>query len=144
MSARIGNPALITAAAAALGGASGRTYALNNPTWILFVSSVLTWVATATVGSRNPVLRFLDPSGNIVLHMIGGAASLVTAGTTTRLLLSSVLQGISTNTVPAQQLMAFLAGGGLSLPPFSSFVVFDASNIDPADTLQLNSLIFSY
>ncbi|HEX8838730.1 MAG TPA: hypothetical protein VF748_17440 [Candidatus Acidoferrum sp.] len=140
MSVRAFAPTQVLAAAAALGSAAGRTFQINNNGWAILLPTVLTYVASATAGTRNPVLQLLDAANNLLWHTMSSAASTITAGTTTRLFFAGLTQVIA----PAGGgLMVYQLPDGMSLPPNSKLIVFDGSNIDVNDTLQLNSLIFS-
>jgi len=140
VSARLGNPQLITAPAAALGSAAGRSIALNTAGWSMLISAVLTYVATATVGGRSPAIRIVDAAGNIVWQD-GNSGATLTAGLTFRLTLGTALGSRSTGAPVFLQ--TYLIPDGLSIPPGSSLVVLDGVNVDVNDTVQLNSLIIS-
>src|SRR5215469_4147839 len=143
MSARLGNPQLITAAAAALGVAAGRTISLGNGAqWALLLSLVLTYVVSATAGNRIVILTIKDAAGNIVWQNWNNGAVNITAGAAAKLI-APVWQSNSSGGGGVPQDAYFLPDQ-MAIPPNSTLTVQDLANIDVNDTVQLNSAALSY
>lgn len=135
MTTRPGNPTVGIAAAAALAVAGGRNIVLQNSAQVITAISVV-WVATATVGNRVPVIRILDPSGNILWS--AAFATAVTAGQTSRLMAGG---GIPATNVASPIQQTFPLPYEMAVPAASSIQVLDAANIDVADTVAVNTTV---
>ena len=134
MSARpgqINNPAF-TVAAAILGSAAGRSMTLNNQSNAVITALMFTYVATATVGNRVPVVRILDSAGNILWQTTQGGN--IAAGQTFRLAVGAGIQTVA-ETAPLMQFMPLPVE--FTVPPAAQVVVFDNANIDVNDTISM-------
>jgi len=166
MSIRIGNPQQTNFPATVLGGASGVSIAVNNSGWALFISAVLTYNATLTVGNRQVVVDVRDSANNLIWRSKGTAY--VVAGQTAifalgriqssgdielRVLqqitasglgvldeLDAIRSDIDSNTPPMMQAMPLPEG--FSIPVNSVIRVFDFNAVDTNDTAQA-TIIFT-
>lgn len=130
MSARLGNPALLTLASATLGAASGRVFNFNPAGWALLVSISALYTATATVNNRVPVFDIKDAAGNIIWR--GTQGGNVTAGQAVRFLLGP---GLLTAAIPAPLVTNIAIPDGMAIPPGGTLTVFDNANVDVNDTI---------
>lgn len=140
MSVRLGNPQEVTFAAAALGGAAGRSMSLGGAAnqWVLLVSILATYVASATVGNRVPVIQIKDSAGNILWQTSQGGN--LTAGQTARL---AAAGGVPAAAVTAPVMQTMPLPDGFSVPANATIVIFDNGNIDTTDTVAVNAVISS-
>lgn len=138
MSTRLGNPKSAIFAAAALGAAAGRAMALGGDSnqWVVLVSLLLTYVASATAGNRVIVVQVKDSAGDILWSVTQGTS--VTAGTTVRIGLGGGVPA-SNQTTPVQQFMPI--PDGFTVPANASIVVFDNANVDTTDTVAANIVL---
>ena len=138
MSVRSGTPQFVSVAAAATGGASGRTIPLGTGLVLATLNTMLaTWVATATVGSRIPIIRVQAPVGPnnptlVTLWQVAAAA--ITAGQTSIL---AVGAGVPASTVSSPLMQFLTLPFDLPLPLNAQVQIFDNANIDAADTVAL-------
>lgn len=125
-----GNPAELVTPSQTTGGASGRTYTINsNLTWIALSTLLINWTATATAGTRIMTALFADPQGNVIYRMN------VATGITAVTFRISFGAGLPSAFLVANILLLPLPEP-LLLPPGATVQIFDAANIDPADTIQ--------
>jgi len=138
MSGRPGNPQQITAPVGVLGSANGRAFALG-PQWVVLVGFVVTLNTTATPGIRTFAMRVQDAAGNLIWYDSSLVDQLGPSGTGllfTGVCLSNTL---GHGPLPPALYLAWLLPNGFAVPPNSSLIILDLSNIDPNDTVQLNS-----
>lgn len=139
MSARIGNPQLISVAQAAVNGSAGRAIPLNNNGWVTLISMRLLFTATATVGNRVPAFTagaVATAAQPVWVGIQSGAA--LTANAAQQFIFGASLPSgaISTQTtIPLPDAMA--------LPPLSQVVFLDTGNIDANDSVS-GVIIVSY
>lgn len=143
MSVRSGSPQFTSVSAAALGGANGRTLSLGNGLTLGTLNTLLiTWVATATVGSRIPIVRVQVPGGTplnasaVTLWQVAAAA--ITAGQTSILALGA---GVPASTVSTPLMQFLTLPFDMPLPLNAQVQIFDAANggagIDNSDTVAM-------
>lgn len=139
MSARLGQLQLDVFTAATLAVAGGRTFALNNGANAFIAALAATYVASATVGNRVPVIRILN-AGNLLWQSVQGTN--VTASQTALLMAGGGVQGASVATPITQY---FPLPVELTVPPFSQVQIFDNADVDhnptTGDTVSLNASI---
>lgn len=140
MSARTGPSQFAAFTAAALATSSGRTMALGNGnTCAVLNTALITYVATASVGNRIPIIRVIAPASvsqqqaaQTLWQMAAGTA--ITASQTSILAIGA---GVPASTV-ANPLMQFLTlPFDLPLPIGAQLQVFDQANIDVNDTVAM-------
>ncbi|HZP77523.1 MAG TPA: hypothetical protein VFB45_15370 [Pseudolabrys sp.] len=139
MSNRLGTPQSVIVAAAALGVTAGRAMSLGGAAnqWVLVASMLFTYVASATAGSRVPVVQIKDPSGNILWS--ASMSTTAAANTTTRIALGGSVP-LTAAATPAT-LFAPIPDG-FSCPANSTVTVFDNADIDhAADTIAMNAVV---
>lgn len=135
MSNRLGNPQSILQAAKATGGAGGVVISLGGSAnqWLVLVSILATYVASATVGNRIIVVQAKDASGNVLWSVTQGTA--VTAGQTVLVGLGGGVPA-SNQAVPLHQFMPI--PDGFTVPANGTITIFDNANISATDTVAAN------
>ena len=133
MSIRPGNVSSKINPATVLGAAAGLNVPLNNSNFAIVPHAVITMVATATAGNRIYVVRFLSPLGNIITQTV--ATTAVTANQTTNLI---CMAGIIYSTIANPLSQNLPLPVELSVPSLSSIQIFDAANVDVADTAAVS------
>jgi len=114
-------------AAQTLGGAAGRTYALNNEAAAMVGCTHVVLLTTATAGSRALVLRILDASNNVLFESLSIAT--VAASLTSR-------QNWGAGMVSGTAGVYVMNGmPDMSVPPLAQVNIFDNANIDANDTI---------
>ena len=137
MSGRPGSFQLTSAVAAAvLGGATGLTFSLGNTQLGLLIAAALQYVATATVGTRQPTFRVL--TGSTILWQ--GAAGTFTAGQTGRIMVGS---GVAVASVTTPLTLYMPLPVEFIVPLGASLQVFDSATIDNNDTVALTSAVMA-
>jgi len=134
MSVRVGNPVQVTLASQSLGQTSGRVFSFNNPGWGMLLSATLTYTASATGGSRVPVVDIKDGSGNLIWRGVIPSGNI----TTTQAARINIGAGLSTATITTPPTINIASPDGLGIPPAATLTVFDNANIDSADTVAGN------
>jgi hypothetical protein len=129
VSTRPGTEQFSSVAAGAVLGSAGRAIALGNGDSPAAISSLLvTYVASATAGSRQVLVQVKTASG-VILWQVAAAA--ITAGQTVILAIGS---GVPASTV-ASPLMQFLTlPFDLPAPQNAIITILDSANIDPNST----------
>jgi len=121
-------------AAAALGGASGRTVQLAGMTSSTLHLVKILWTASATVGARQPTLRVLDGDSNRIYA--SGTSATITATQTidvTWTATSALLSAGNTQLAPLPD--------DFPIPIGAQLQIFDAAAIDNADTVSITAVM---
>lgn len=128
----------VIVAAAVLGSAAGIAVPLNNQSSAQVNAVFISYVATATVGNRNPTLTFKDSLGNILWQT--AHVTSITASQTPKIMTGP---GIVNASFTTPLMLMLELPSNFTLPKFASLTVFDAANIDVNDTAAVNvSLLF--
>lgn len=127
-----GTGATVVNAQQTLGGAAGRTISLASGLAGALTAVRVTLVATATVGNRVLTLQAKDATAGNILFQIPMATA-VTAGQTASLTWAASAPFLTSGTTQVANLPA-----GFVLPTGAAITIFDAANIDVADTIATN------
>ena len=125
MSTRPGTAQFNVVGATRLAQAAGQSFPLGNGNSPAALSTLLiTWIASATVGNRIPIVQIKNSAGVVLWQVVGAA---ITAGQTVILAIGS---GVPPSTV-ASPLMQFLTlPFDFPTPINATIQIFDNANID--------------
>lgn len=118
-------------AAAATGGATGRSFTFENSCTLDYL--YVTLVTTATVGNRQVELRVRDKDANVLFAVAMGA---VVAASLTRNFAGFESSPRETAFIGTQLLFPW--PDDLEVPNSGSLQILDTANVDAADTLALS------
>jgi len=132
MSIRIGTPKYFVSSGT-LGGASGRniTYPDSLTGFSIITSIGILYTATATAGSRQPILLIKDQSGNAIWEIVYSTA--ITASQVVHLHAAAGATFQSVTGPPLAQYAPIPIE--MPLPAFFTVSILDNNNVDPNDSV---------
>jgi hypothetical protein len=145
MSARLGTPLeLLSGAAKTTSLANGLSLNVlpSSIQWAILNSVSITWVNTATVGSRQYLFSVKDAAGNLLLSQVFSATA---AASQTVFLQAGAAEPLTNTTVGTKQWMTAPIPGEFSVPAGASIQIQDIGNagagFDVNDTAIINAII---
>lgn len=139
MSVRLGNPQEIVQAAKATGGAAGVVISLGGSAnqWLVVVSIFVTYVASASAGSRTPSVIIKDAAGLILWQ-----SPIPTALTATNTLLIALGGALPVSNQTGPPIMQFVGfPDNMTVPANGTITVQDTANISATDTVAANIVV---